>query len=110
MDYKDVGVVGLAVLGGGAGGALAGPVGVVGGVVAGSAVGAKWASESDAVRDLRERVAQLEAERDEAEPEREDSSEPDGEERSGSGVEEPSEPGASESNERTETATETTYR
>lgn len=102
MDYKDLGVVGLAVLGGGAGGALAGPVGVVGGVVARSAVGAKWASESDAVRDLRERVAELEAERKEPDPE--------GEEERGPVGGKKREPEASASDERTETATETTYR
>jgi uncharacterized protein YcfJ len=61
MDYKDFGVIGLAVIGGSVGGSVAGVAGVVGGVFAGSAVGAKWASESDSVRDLRQRVAELEA-------------------------------------------------
>ena len=62
MDYKDFGVIGMAVIGGGVGGSVAGFGGFVGGVLAGSAVGAKWASESDAVRALRQRVAELEVE------------------------------------------------
>jgi uncharacterized protein YcfJ len=61
MDYKDFGVIGLAVFGGSVGGSVAGFGGFVGGVFAGSAVGAKWASESDVVRDLRQRVDELEA-------------------------------------------------
>jgi outer membrane lipoprotein SlyB len=61
MDYKDFGVIGLAAIGGGIGGSVAGFAGVVGGVFAGSAIGAKWARESDMVRDLRQRVDELEA-------------------------------------------------
>jgi outer membrane lipoprotein SlyB len=61
MDYKDFGVIGLAVIGGGIGSSVAGFAGFVGGVFAGSAIGAKWASESDLVRDLRQRVDELEA-------------------------------------------------
>lgn len=65
MDYKDFGVIGLALIGGGVGGSVAGFGGFVGGVFAGSAVDAKWASESDSVRELRQRVDELEADQPE---------------------------------------------
>ncbi|MFC6964698.1 hypothetical protein [Halocatena marina] len=65
MDYKDFGVIGLAVIGGSVGGSVGGFGGFVGGVFAGSAVGAKWAHEPDSVRALRQRVAELEADQPE---------------------------------------------
>lgn len=47
MDYKDIVVSCVAVLGGVVGGTYGGPIGLVAGFLAGAGVGATWAHRSD---------------------------------------------------------------
>jgi hypothetical protein len=60
MDWKDAVVVGAALFGGSIG-LVFGPGGMVGGVLVGAGLGARWASRTDREARLERRVAELEA-------------------------------------------------
>lgn len=65
MDWRDFVTIALAGVLGMVGGVF-GPVGIVGGVVLGAAVGATWGARSDRVAALERRVADLESDEEEA--------------------------------------------
>ena len=48
MDYKDVVVIGMALLFGSIGGFFGGPIGGLAGILVGAGIGAVWAYETDA--------------------------------------------------------------